>query len=132
MLTIAQVNKTINGDEEMNDFIYEYKTKNYFGVSCVTKYLEDVLKKYGRNVLLAFGGGSVKKNGVYEELVEILKKAEKSVRRERMEENFNVFDFMLTEEDMGKITSLDTNTSAFFDHRDPAAIERLTNLVRNV
>ena len=63
----------------MNDFIYEYKTKNYFGEGCAVKHLEAVLKNYGKNVMLTYGGGSVKKNGVYEEITEILKKAEKSV-----------------------------------------------------
>lgn len=63
----------------MNDFIYEYKKKNYFGEGCVAKYLKAVLEKYGKNVMLAYGGGSVKKNGVYEEITEILKKAEKRV-----------------------------------------------------
>ena len=49
-----------------------------------------------------------------------------------MEQNFDVFDFELSGDDMALIAALDTNTSAFFDHRDPAAIEHLTNLVRNV
>lgn len=44
----------------------------------------------------------------------------KSVRKERMEENFNIFDFQLSKEDMEAIKTLDTNTSLFFDHRDPA------------
>ena len=56
----------------------------------------------------------------------------KSTKKERMEQNFDVFDFTLSGDDMKKIAKLDTNTSAFFDHRDPAAVERLTNLVRNV
>ncbi|MXV53153.1 aldo/keto reductase [Pedobacter sp. HMF7647] len=49
----------------------------------------------------------------------------KSVRKERMEENFNVFDFKLSSEDMAAIKSLDTNTSSFFDHRDPAMVKWL-------
>src|SRR4051794_7825857 len=49
----------------------------------------------------------------------------KSVRKERMEENFNTFDFKLSEEDMEAIKTLDTNTSSFFDHRDPAMVKWL-------
>ncbi len=49
----------------------------------------------------------------------------KSVRRERMEENFNVFDIQLSPEDMTAIATLDTRTSSFFDHRDPAMVKRL-------
>lgn len=47
----------------------------------------------------------------------------KSVHKERMAENFNIFDFDLSAEDMEEIKSLDTNTSLFFDHRDPAIIK---------
>jgi 2,5-diketo-D-gluconate reductase A len=49
----------------------------------------------------------------------------KSVRPERMAENFEVFDFALSEEQMGKIAGLDTDESLFFDHRDPAMVSRL-------
>ncbi|REA55517.1 aldo/keto reductase [Dyadobacter luteus] len=49
----------------------------------------------------------------------------KSVRKERMAENFNVFDFELSAEDMETIKSLDAATSAFFDHRDPAMVKWL-------
>lgn len=47
----------------------------------------------------------------------------KSVRKERMKENFEIFDFELCAEDMEAITALDTKTSSFFDHRDPAIIQ---------
>lgn len=50
----------------------------------------------------------------------------KSVRRERMAENFAIFDFTLTEDEMRSITTLDTGTSSFFDHRDPAMVKWLT------
>lgn len=56
----------------------------------------------------------------------------KSVKKERMEENIQVFDFSLSEEDMAVIRSLDTGKSCFFDHRDAAVVENLAGLVRNV
>ena len=56
----------------------------------------------------------------------------KSTHRERMEENFNIWDFSLSDEDMAAIAALDTGVSSFFDHRDPAVVEMLAGLVRNV
>lgn len=47
----------------------------------------------------------------------------KSVKKERMRENFNVFDFKLSTEEMDAIATLDMKTSSFFDHRDPAIIK---------
>lgn len=56
----------------------------------------------------------------------------KSASKERMAQNFEVFDFDLSADDMATIRALDENESSFFDHRDPAAVERLAGLVRNV
>ena len=49
----------------------------------------------------------------------------KSVRKERMAENFAVFDFQLDQEDVAAIGSLDQGTSSFFDHRDPKKVKWL-------
>lgn len=52
----------------------------------------------------------------------------KSVREERMVENFNIWDFELSPEDLNAIATLDTGKSVFFDHRDPETAEWLTKL----
>lgn len=63
----------------MENFIFENSTKAYFGKKCVSEYLPDLLRQYGDNVLLAYGGGSIKRNGIYEEIAGILKAAGKHV-----------------------------------------------------
>lgn len=74
-----KISKKLKRSTVMNNFIYENKTKVYFGKGGVKEYLCCVLKHYGSNVMLAYGGGSVKKNGVYDEVTEILKAAGKNV-----------------------------------------------------
>lgn len=49
----------------------------------------------------------------------------KSVRKERMAENFAIFDFRLDDQDLATITTLDQKASSFFDHRDPAMVKWL-------
>lgn len=53
----------------------------------------------------------------------------KSTHKNRMEENFNVFDFTLSEEEMAVLAKLDENESAFFSHYSPSTVESLTDLV---
>lgn len=53
----------------------------------------------------------------------------KSTHIERMEQNFNVFDFTLNGEDMAAIAALDTQTSSFFSHYDPAMVEWFAKMV---
>lgn len=63
----------------MENFVYEYPTKVYFGKGAARQHLANILSAYGPNVLLAYGGGSIKKNGVYEEITGILKENGKTV-----------------------------------------------------
>ncbi len=56
----------------MNNFIFENKTKVYFGKGGVKEYLGCLLDRYGDTVMLAYGGGSIKRNGVYDEVMGIL------------------------------------------------------------
>lgn len=60
------------------NFTYCNPTKLYFGENSL-EFLNTELPKYGRRVVLIYGGGSIKKNGIYDEVMEILKKNEKEV-----------------------------------------------------
>lgn len=63
----------------MNNFIYGNTTKVYFGKGGVKEYLCCLLKNVGDTVMLAYGGGSIKKNGIYDEVTSILQKAGKTM-----------------------------------------------------
>jgi len=56
----------------------------------------------------------------------------KSVRKERMAENLNIFDFELSSQDLQAIAALDTNSSLFFDHRDPVMVKSLSERKLNM
>lgn len=62
----------------LGNFSYCNPTKLYFGEDSLDN-LNIELPKYGKNVILIYGGGSIKKNGIYDEVVEILKKNGKNV-----------------------------------------------------
>lgn len=62
----------------LGEFSYCNPTKLYFGEKALSN-LSTELKKYGKNVVLIYGGGSIKKNGIYDEVVAILKAEEKNV-----------------------------------------------------
>jgi 2,5-diketo-D-gluconate reductase A len=76
--------------------------------------LRDIGQRYGKSV------GQVVLRWLIQRGIAVLAK---SVRKERMAENLAVFDFALDTSDMERIASLDTNTSSFFSHRDPAIVK---------
>lgn len=63
----------------MENFVYEYPTKVYFGKDAAKEHLGKALEAFGPNVLLAYGGGSLKRNGIYDEIMGILHDAGKTV-----------------------------------------------------
>lgn len=63
----------------MNNFIFENATKTFFGKGCVNEYLACLSGHYGNTVMLCYGGGSIKKNGVYDDVMACLQKAGKTV-----------------------------------------------------
>ena len=62
----------------LGNFSYCNPTKLYFGEGAV-KFLNDELPKYGKNVVLIYGGGSIKKNGIYQTVIDILNQNGKAV-----------------------------------------------------
>lgn len=62
----------------LGNFEYCNPTKLYFGDESLN-YLRDELKNYGKNIVLIYGGGSIKKNGIYDEVINILKENNKKI-----------------------------------------------------
>lgn len=63
----------------MQDFYFENRTKVWFGYDTVKKNLPQILNGYGKKVMLTYGGGSIKKNGIYDIVTSILKDAQKEI-----------------------------------------------------
>lgn len=63
----------------MKDFVYQMPVKVYFGENSVKRYLKDELKHYGKNIMLAYGQESIKRNGIYDEVIEVLGECEKNI-----------------------------------------------------
>ena len=65
----------------MNNFIFQNSTKVYFGRGCVKECLECLVSHCGKGqtVMLAYGGGSIKRNGIYDEITGILNAAGKEI-----------------------------------------------------
>lgn len=63
----------------MDRFTYSYPTRVYFGDGSAKKAIETELSKFGEKIMLAYGGGSVKKNGIFDEIKELLISAGKQI-----------------------------------------------------
>ena len=63
----------------MNRFDYEFPVRIHFGQGCFEDSLKQELQKYGKNVMLAYGGGSLKRTGLYDRIVTMLNEAGKTV-----------------------------------------------------
>ena len=85
-----------------------------------TPLLKEIGEKYGKSVAQVALRFLLQSNVVV---------IPKSVRKERMQENFNVFDFELTEEEIKSIEGLDQEKSLFFDHQDPETAEFFMSIV---
>lgn len=71
--------KETEGAEKMENFVYKYPTKVLFGKGIAKEQLSNALKPYGSKIMLAYGGGSIKNNGIYNEITDILKKDGKEI-----------------------------------------------------
>ena len=85
--------------------------------------LREIAVKYGKTV------SQVVLRWVVQRGVVVLAK---SVRKERMAENLAIFDFELDADDIAKISKLDTGTSSFFSHRDPAIVKWMSERKLNI
>ena len=71
--------RKIREKNTMNDFIYAYPMKVYFGEDAAKKAITAELGRFGKTVMLAYGGGSIKKSGIYEEMKTLLHEAGKEI-----------------------------------------------------
>ena len=62
----------------LGDFYYVNPTKLYFGENSL-QYLQEELQRYGNKIMLVYGGGSIKKNGIYDQIMQILRANGKKV-----------------------------------------------------
>ncbi len=63
----------------MNNFVFENSSKVYFGEGCVGQHLSNILSSYGNTIMLCYGGGSIKKNGIYDKITNVLKEKNKQI-----------------------------------------------------
>ena len=79
MFSIRDDMSLIERRDIVKDFVYQMPVKVYFGENSVKRYLKDELKHYGKNIMLAYGQESIKRNGIYDEVIEVLGECEKNI-----------------------------------------------------
>lgn len=103
----------------MNNFIFENKTNVFFGRGGVKEYLGCLLKKYGKSAAQVALRWNVQRG------VAVIPK---SVNKNRMEQNIDIWDFALSDADMEKIAKLNIGHSEIVDHFDPKFVKMLHSL----
>lgn len=63
----------------MRDFVYQMPVKVYFGENSVQHYLKNELIHYGKNIMVAYGKGSIKRTGIYDDIINVLKECGKNI-----------------------------------------------------
>ena len=63
----------------MNDFTYQYPVRQYFGKGCAEGAIKEEMTRVGKNILLAYGGGSLRRTGLYDKIVGWLHECGKTV-----------------------------------------------------
>lgn len=79
IITVSDATSLIERGNKMESFNYYMPVKVYFKENCVSENLINELNEVGSTVMIAYGGGSIKRNGIYQEVISILKKANKNV-----------------------------------------------------
>lgn len=121
---VNPLNAQINAQENMNKYGVKMEAWAPFGEGRNGLFTNEVLvnigKKYNKTSAQIMLRWLVQRGIII---------ACKSTHIDRMEENFNVFDFKISDEDMKKISELDTSNSLFFNHQDPNMVEWFDKMV---
>lgn len=121
---VNPLNAQINAQENMNKYGVKMEAWAPFGEGrnglFTNEVLVDIGKKYNKTSAQIMLRWLVQRGIII---------ACKSTHIDRMEENFNVFDFKISDEDMKKISELDTSNSLFFNHQDPNMVEWFDKMV---
>lgn len=102
------------------DILVEAYSPIAHGEALKNKAIKEIVDKYNKSVAQVILRWLMQRNVVA---------LAKSVHKERMKENFNIFDFTLNDEDINKINGLDNSNSLFFSHADPSIVEWFDKMI---